>query len=299
MRRWSGCSPLGGDCENSRVSAAARVGAGEERWGNAISDTDLRIEEMPNRNNWRREELLIALKLYCELPFGKMHSKNPEIQHYAKILGRTSSSLAMKLTNFASLDPQIRTTGRKGLNKASKADREIWEEMTTDWQRLEDETSKIESDFAAHDLAVQSEQMDRDYVGKTRTTQIQSRIGQDFFRKAVLSAYEYRCCISGLPFPSLLVASHILPWSEDKNNRLNPRNGLCLSSIHDKAFDQGLISVSEDFRLILSPEIKKMNAMPYIENTFCIYEGKQIHLPQKFNPDPAFLLYHREHLFKA
>lgn len=256
------------------------------------------MEEMPTREKWRRDELLIALKLYCELPFGKMHSRNPEIQRYAAILSRTPSSLAMKLTNFASLDPQIRATGRKGLSGASKADREIWEEMTSDWSRLADEIAKAESALPAPSSAAEPEWTERDFTGKTRTTQTQARIGQDFFRKAVLSAYEFQCCITGLSLPSLLVASHIRPWRDDASNRLNPRNGLCLSAIHDRAFDQGLISLSEDFRLLLSPTIQTMKATPYLETTFWAYAGREIQLPKKFNPDPAFLQYHREHLFQ-
>lgn len=47
--------------------------------------------------------------------------------------------------------------------------------------------------------------------------------------------------MSGLAEPRLLIASHIVPWSKDKTNRLNPSNGLCLSAIHDRAFDQGFI----------------------------------------------------------
>ena len=88
---------------------------------------------MPQNDGWSREQLIIALKLYCEIPFGKMHSRNPEIVRYAKLIHRSPGSLAMKLTNFASLDPKIFSTGRRGLTKVSKADREIWDEMTSDW----------------------------------------------------------------------------------------------------------------------------------------------------------------------
>ncbi len=52
---------------------------------------------------WSREQLLIAFNLYCQMPFGKMHSKNPDIIRFADLIGRTPSALAMKLTNIASL----------------------------------------------------------------------------------------------------------------------------------------------------------------------------------------------------
>ena len=54
---------------------------------------------------WTREHRLIALNLYCKLPFGKLHKDNPIIKEVAAKMGRTPSSLAMKLCNFASLDP--------------------------------------------------------------------------------------------------------------------------------------------------------------------------------------------------
>ena len=62
---------------------------------------------------------------------------------------------------------------------------------------------------------------------------------------AVMSAYNGRCCITGLSLSGLLVASHIIPWSHDRDNRVNPRNGLLLSALHDKAFDTGLITIKD------------------------------------------------------
>lgn len=100
---------------------------------------------MPRREDWTREQLIIALKLYCEVPFGKMHSKNPQIIRYAALIHRTPSALAMKLTNFASLDPVITSSGRKGLTGASRADRAIWKEMTSDWPKLAKSVVRIES----------------------------------------------------------------------------------------------------------------------------------------------------------
>jgi putative restriction endonuclease len=57
------------------------------------------------QNLWTREELILALNLYLKLPFGKLHSGNPEIIHLAYLLGRTPGSIAMRLNNFASVDP--------------------------------------------------------------------------------------------------------------------------------------------------------------------------------------------------
>ena len=75
--------------------------------------------------NWTRRQLLVALNLYCQMPFGKMHASNPVIVSVSDQIGRTPSALAMKLTNFASLDPEIISTGRRGLANASVADKDI------------------------------------------------------------------------------------------------------------------------------------------------------------------------------
>lgn len=256
---------------------------------------------MSKLDGWSRGQLIIALKLYCEIPFGRMHSRNPEILRYARLIGRTPSALAMKLTNFASLDPQIRSTGRKGLSKASQADKEIWNEMTSHWDSLASEIRQTEVQLAeggsSLEEAAELTEIAADYTGSTRDALIEARIGQSFFRQSVLSAYDFKCCITGLAIPELLVASHIVPWRTDASNRLNPKNGLCLSAVHDRAFDIGLIAISEDFRLLLSRRLRESNSSPFIKNSFHSYADRAINLPAKFAPDPAFLRFHREQLF--
>jgi hypothetical protein len=256
---------------------------------------------MPKKDGWSREQLIIALKLYCEMPFGKMHSRNPEIIRYAELIGRTPSALAMKLTNLASLDPEIRSTGRRGLSGASQADRDIWEELTSDWDRLANEIARVDHYYSGVSLPgepkKESEEILTSYAGETRSVTIDARIGQGFFRQSVLSAYEFKCCITGLAVPELLVASHIVPWRTDPSNRLNPKNGLCLSAIHDRAFDLGLIAISDDLSLLLSSRLRHSGANSYIGHTFRSYAGKTISLPGKFSPDCGFLKFHRENVF--
>jgi predicted restriction endonuclease len=245
--------------------------------------------------------LLIALKLYSEIPFGKMHSRNPEIIKYANLIRRSPGSLAMKLTNLASLDPKIVSTGRKGLTKASQADRDIWNEMVSDWGHIAAEIDQTDQRLTdSSPIRPKEEQLeaDTDYTGLTKSTLIMARVGQRFFRQAVLSAYDFKCCITGLSAPELLVASHIIPWRVDPTNRLNPRNGISLSALHDRAFDQGLIAISEDFRMVVSRRISELKPNRYIDNAFLAYADKPIRIPAKFAPDFAFLKYHREHQFR-
>ena len=238
--------------------------------------------------------------MYCRLPFGKFHHRNPEIAEVAKLIGRTPSALAMKLSNIASLDPAITSTGRKGLTSASANDRAMWQEMQTDWGKF-----AIESQEAMEAVRVsgissgESAIADGDVqIGKDRTVETTVRIGQSFFRSTVLSAYEGRCCITGLSVPSLLVASHIVPWRDDVANRLNPQNGLLLSALHDRAFDSGLLTISADLTILVSQSHWGVENQ-YFQQSVLRYQGQQIRLPEKFAPDPSFLSYHRERIFQG
>lgn len=244
---------------------------------------------------WTREELLIAFTLYSQIPFGKLHSKNPEIIHYAKLIDRTPSALAMKLVNLASLDPYIIESGRSGLKGASNADRELWKEMSQDMD-LFNQQCQTAMENLEKPAAPDFDEEPKDFSGRDKFSTVKTRVDQNLFRKNVLEAYEYRCCITGLEEPALLVASHILPWSHSIEQRLNPSNGLCLSSLHDKAFDRGLITFDEDLRLVLSKKIKLLKSSVYVEN-FETYEGKIIRAPMNHYPDKEHLAYHREKIF--
>jgi putative restriction endonuclease len=259
---------------------------------------------MAARTGWTHQQLLVAFNLYCQMPFGKMHSRNPEIIKYAELIGRTPSALAMKLTNIASLDPAITSTGRKGLQGASAADKIMWEEMQADWEQFAIKSQQATSAFGSTtgfeatigDTFIPDEIID--YTGSNKTAQTTIRVGQDFFRRSVLSAYNFRCCITGLAVTKLLVASHIVPWRIDAANRLNPKNGLCLSMLHDKAFDTGIITIAEDMTISVSPEYAA-NADHFFNSALLAYNGKLIALPEKFQPHTEFLDYHRQNVFKA
>ncbi len=257
---------------------------------------------MQIRTGWSHEQLLIAFHLYCQMPFGKMHRGNPDIIRFAALIGRTPSALAMKLTNIASLDPAITRTGRKGLDGSSKADQEMWAEMQKDWvkfvleaqhalNRLEGRVSNDKIADAA--LLTESD----NYDGEEKVVATKVRVGQSFFRSAVLSAYEYRCCISGLTVPQFLIASHIIPWRIDTKNRLNPHNGLCVSALHDRAFDSGLISITDDMTIQISPRIKEYDD-PFLRESISKFQGLPIHMPEKFSPSKDFLDFHRKTIFQ-
>jgi len=260
-------------------------------------------KDIMSKDRWTKEQLKLAFYLYCQLPFGKLHSRNPEIVELAKLIGRTPSAVAMKLVNFASLDPAITSTGRTGLGNASSLDREIREEFHADWEGLAIECTSLRSALAEEKGARLSVELDiaeasglEDFTGETRRVVTEQRIKQHFFRRAVLSSYRGRCCMSGLSEPRLLIASHIVPWSKDKANRLNPSNGLCLSAIHDRAFDQGLVTLTDDFKIVLSEKLKRQDD-EFIKVALLPLDGREIELPERFMPSVELISRHRTNSF--
>jgi putative restriction endonuclease len=224
----------------------------------------------------------------------------------ASKMGRTSSSLAMKLCNFASLDPVQQARGIRGLPGASRQDHELWNEF-----HAQITTLGAVSEELMHDLLTKEEQKDVDFLGsdRIRFTQpagpteisgsVRLRRGQQFFRQAILNAYGVRCCISGINIPPLLIASHIKPWRDFPRERLDPCNGLCLSRLHDAAFDSGLITLDEELRVVLSRRLKRFFPQVTLEQNFAPFEGKPIDLPQKLaEPKAEFLQYHRENIYE-
>lgn len=262
---------------------------------------------MPTRKNWTRHELLILLNVYHKLRFGQMHERNPTIIALAKLFERTTGSVAMKLCNFASLDPALKLRGIKGLSGASKLDETMWKEFHTDLnETVPSSEEALRVLMKANDNAeIQIQPKKGIHIVKaTRTgptdmmANVKVRRGQDYFRNAVLNNFGGRCGVTQLGVPELLVASHILPWGTDEAERLNVRNGLCLSRIHDAAFDRGLITFDDHLRLVLSKRLKAELPQSCIESNFVKHEGDMLSLPQDaVLPDERFVAEHRKTVF--
>lgn len=133
--------------------------------------------------------------------------------------------------------------------------------------------------------------------GKVREAIIKARVNQSFFRSAILSSYNQKCCITGLGITELLVASHIIPWAKDEKNRLNPHNGLCLNSIHDKAFERGFLTVTPEYKIKLSKYFDDFKKDGVVKDLFFKYNNQSIILPDKFLPSKEFLDYHYKDIF--
>ncbi len=243
------------------------------------------------RRPWTRDELIRALSLYFRLPFGQMHSRNPKVIELAKSINRTHSAVALKLVNFASLDPEHQRRGIAGMGNTSTADRSIWTEFYGEWDALNFAEIDIVETGVDHEEPVHSAVTE--VVGMVR-----QRRGQSFFRDSVLAAYCGMCCVTGIKLASLLRASHIVPWSIDPKHRLDPRNGLCLNVLHDAAFDRGLITFDSNLELLLSRALREGIPHAIFVEMFESREGSPITCPERFIPKHSLLEYHRNHVFQ-
>ncbi|MBP5470123.1 MAG: HNH endonuclease [Candidatus Riflebacteria bacterium] len=259
------------------------------------------------KNNWSYNETLLAFNLYCKIPFGRINYRNPDIINLAEIIGRTPSSVAMKMVNLASLDPELQKRGIKGLSNNSKIEKEIWNDFNIDSTALIIQANELLKQYKSTNSLNFTEinkPIEEDLIelpkGSNLETITTRRLGQVFFRRCVLASYDYKCCVTGINVQQFLVASHIKPWvaSDDKTEKTNPRNGLCLNSLHDKAFDCGLISLDTEFRIIVSNKFKELNTDNYTKELILGFEGKKRELPGRFVPDINFIKYHNEYVFK-
>lgn len=248
--------------------------------------------------NWTREELILAFSLYSEIPFGKIHMGNPKVLELAQLLGRTPGSVSMKLSNFARLDPALQARGIAGLQRGAKGEKEIWDEFRERPEALAFESQELlarKLGKPVEDVArIRTDDLPR--VGIEREALIRVRVNQSFFRRRILSAYEFRCCVTGLEIRELLVASHIVPWSQDSANRLNTRNGLCLNPLHDRAFDRHLMYVDSDFRVHFTQRLQAAKKENGALSWLLSFEGKTLLLPKHFSPDPNLLGQHARFL---
>lgn len=244
---------------------------------------------------WSNHELLLALRLYNFLPFGQLHQRRPEVIKIAEAIGRTPSAVAMKACNFASLDPAL---DRKGLGNASNADQQLWQAFMEDSEKIADEAEQtyqqivIGKQSRDEEAVIEQPNQFTDSIQLVKVRRVQS-----FFRKTVLVSYGNRCAITALSNPQLLIASHIIPWKDSEKRRADPTNGLALNALHDKLFDQGLITFSEDLRVVMSSTIKQEQSIYPKYRGFIDIEGEKLVLPERYQPDPEAMKYHRENIF--
>ena len=252
------------------------------------------------RRNWTRDETLMAFTLYYLLPSKMVDKSGADIINLAKAIGRTPSSVALKAWNIAAYDANRVARGRVGMTHGSRLDVQIWEEFAEKGDELIDEGVRLLGSTIDQNIAspqIRYAVVDLVPEGEERKVHRRVRVNQQYFRNNLMANYKEKCCLTGLAITQLLVASHIKPWrdSDPKTERLVASNGLLLNAFHDKAFDKGLMTLSKNCEVILSPKLVRNDIT---SEWLFKYEGQRITMPSAMPPSPIFIEYHQDMVFQ-
>ena len=254
---------------------------------------------MPKRL-WTRDEMILTLALYFQLPFGRLNHTTPEVRELARLMNRTENAVALRLVNFAACDPYIINSGRTGMPGGISVCMPYWEEFVDNKEKLFLEAQRIKANLLHQPIEETLYITSKELEGKEKETVIKQRVNQSAFRAMILNNYENRCAITGISVPELLLASHIVPWAVNEKERLNPENGICLSALYDKAFDQGLITISpDDYTVCLSSALREYKTQDYFDKYFGCIAGQPLTIPIEHRPNRDFLAYHRDRIFNG
>jgi len=241
--------------------------------------------------SWSREDIVIAYALYCVTPLKQIRPTNKVIQQVSDIIPHSVASIVMRMQNFRYLDPRVGS----GLRNVAKADKLIYEEFKHDWGSLSIEAETLTGLDLFDATPLHGARPLSDLTDHRRVTR--ERL---FFKKAVFSAYDDRCYISGCAVPTMLVASHIKPYSKCRSeaDRVSPDNGICLNTFYDKAFDSGLITITPSMKVFVSPQILNAPQDAFTARWLASLEGRVLHLPPRFPPRRELLEYHNDVIFR-
>ena len=241
------------------------------------------------RRNWTREETIVALNMFCTIPFNECSKNHPLIREVAALIGRSPSALNMKVGNFGRLDPTLAARGITGLTNGSALDEVIWEEFYGDFDQLALQSEQILSKLRSSTVPVE-----QDFpIGEEYEYTAKQRINQDFFRRMVLSSYNNKCCITGISNRNLIEACHIVDWTADKKNRTNPHNGLALTPTLHQAYDSHLLAITPDLQVVISDSfLGDKNMTRNTRDFFKAIDGTTIAMPDRFAPSKELLDIH-------
>lgn len=253
----------------------------------------------PVRQDWKHDHLLAAFYLYTQLRPGELQAADPAVSRFAESVRKPKEAVAAKLRALAQLDPILALRQMKATDNVTLLDRAVWSEFQNDWTNTTLKACEAyDSVVGAYMSQIPTPPIgaaDAQYLfeeGQTREAIVEIRRNQYVFRNAILSSYNSTCCITGLTNARLLIASHIVPWALDTKNRLNPENGLCLSALHDRAYDQGLITVLPDYSIRVSQQLKDQKGSTFLSDALVQYDAKRMRMPGRFGPNPEFLRHH-------
>ncbi|MCF8247661.1 MAG: HNH endonuclease [Saprospiraceae bacterium] len=254
-----------------------------------------------NSPNWTRNELILALNLYMKLPFGKLDKRTPEVKQLAVLIGRTDNAVSMRLNNYVSVDPFQQKRGIKGLINGREVVKPIWDEFDENREVLLFESEKILAELEHQTIETKyAEELigTEHLIGEDKVREVKTRVNQQVFRQIVTTNYGGKCAITGINIPELLIASHIIPWAKNEQERLNPENGICLSATFDKAFDKGFIGINERLEVIVSSKLKAYENETFYPKQFADLAGKNLLPSLTHPPRKEFLQYHLDTIFQ-
>jgi putative restriction endonuclease len=133
--------------------------------------------------------------------------------------------------------------------------------------------------------------------GYGQPTLVRPRLGQSSFRVLVTDAYKRRCAFTGESTLVALEAAHIVPFAREGEHDV--RNGLLLRADFHRLFDVGLVSVTPDLKIRVSPRIREawFNGKAY----YRLDSQPLSVLPDRMElrPDPDRLEWHFKNRFQA
>jgi len=252
---------------------------------------------------WTRDDLMLTMNLYTKLRYGQFHKNTKEIVELSQLINKTPGAVAFKLVHLSRSDPKHKYRV-KGLANSGRNAIEMYNEFTENWDKMlfdseillaKYKNKTIEEEYAEQEIDIK--ELLKNKKGADVDRIVKTRINQSLFRKIIINNYSSSCTICNLNLDKLLVASHILKWSENQKERLNPENGLCLCSIHDKAFELGYIGITPDYLINISEELAVISEETYY-SIFKRHQNQKISLPDKFHPNPDFLERHYNSFFR-
>lgn len=260
---------------------------------------------------------MMAFVLYIVLKPRECDDKGLDVQRLASFLHRTPSSVVLKIWNIAAYDANRKARGRVGMKHGSKLDSQVWQWYAEDPDTFMEQClnllrhallqadannfnpAPLASDrYSPLETATTLLVAEHTPTGEERPITTLQRVNQSYFRNSLLQNYHSTCCITGMQIPKLLIASHIKPWKASSAvEKTAASNGLLLNAFHDRAFDQGLISIDDDYRIMVNHD--KVRHSDINDKWLYNFEGREISLPTISQPSHEFIEYHHKHIFLA
>jgi putative restriction endonuclease len=197
----------------------------------------------------------------------------------------------MRLSNYAHYDPKLSANGLSGGGKTCKVH----------WDKYANNLGLLKSDAAVCRARIIENGSDSS-SSMERIKDIDRLVDDMYnfkFQDIIMSNYHSRCALTGMSIPGLIVGCHIVPSSINEEDHLKASNGICLTFLHAKAFVDGLIGFDADYRLHISPELKKFQFKNGYSTNFKRYENKMLSLGDiTLKPNPEFLDWHLQTVFR-